>query len=138
LRMRRRWFGRENTPKLHQLIYLGVSLSAYGRYAESFLFKAPVSLAEWRFQRKIASHIFSSRNLRDCMSTSFSKHGVELLERIERVSAVCAKGGGIGAKGAYFDMQDMFYRFTFDSIGEIAFGVSVGCLKKVCECICIS
>ena len=67
------------------------------------------------------------------MSTSFSKHGVELLERIERVSAACAKGGGIGAKGAYFDMQDMFYRFTFDSIGEIAFGVSVGCLTKVCR-----
>jgi hypothetical protein len=37
------------------------------------------------------------------MTVAFSKHCVELLERIERVSAQCAKGEGIGAKGLYFD-----------------------------------
>ena len=31
--------------------------------------------------------------------------------------------------GAEVDMQDLYYKFTLDSIGQIAFGVELGCLK---------
>lgn len=66
------------------------------------------------------------------MTVCFTGHGRELLDRIEHLRALGEGGKGIGAGGAYFDMQDTFYRFTFDSIGEIAFGVNVGCLTRVC------
>lgn len=34
------------------------------------------------------------------------------------------------AKKGPFDLQDVFYRYTLESIGQIAFGVSLGALPR--------
>lgn len=85
---------------------------------------------QWKFQRKIASHIFSSRSLRDCMTSSFSRHLPHLHEMITRTHTRGVEGKGVGTNGQHLDLQDCFYRFTFDSISDIAFGVSTGCLSS--------
>jgi len=85
---------------------------------------------QWKFQRKIASQIFSSRSLRDHMTVCFSRHSHHLLANLEAERSRGAAGKGVGAGGKYFDMQDKFYRFTFDSIGEIAFGAAMNCLQS--------
>jgi hypothetical protein len=66
------------------------------------------------------------------MTMCFQSHCVDLVARLEKLQDLANNGKGIGKDGRYFDIQDLFYRMTFDSIGEIAFGISVGCLKQVC------
>lgn len=51
------------------------------------------------------------------------------MDRVERLRSEGLAGHGIGRNGQFFDIQDAFYRFTMDSIGEIAFGTSIGCLS---------
>lgn len=75
---------------------------------------------EWAIQRKTASHMFPVRSLRDDMSTVFRAHGRDVVALLDNVAAT----------GRTIDMQDLFFKFTFDSIGEIAFGVNLGSLHS--------
>jgi cytochrome P450 len=61
----------------------------------------------WAKQRKTASHLFSVRSFRDEMSIVFRTHGREVLKKL----AAAADSGAI------IDAQDLFFRYTFDSIG---------------------
>jgi hypothetical protein len=54
------------------------------------------------------------------MTKVFADHTQQAVERMR------ARGDG-GRR--VIDMQDLFYRFTMDSIGCIAFGKSLGCLQ---------
>jgi hypothetical protein len=65
------------------------------------------------------------------MTRSFQSHTEPLLRRIALLSTQAAAAHGVGQHGRYFDIQDVFYRFTFDTIGEIAYGISAGCLEQV-------
>lgn len=76
--------------------------------------------AHWRQQRKTASHIFKRAELRGFMTEVFVEHARTLLARLDTYAQ----------SGAEFDLQDLFYRYTLDSIGRIAFGVDLGCLTK--------
>jgi len=73
---------------------------------------------EWREKRKTASHMFSEKVLREDMTAMFHRHGATLLS----VLAECARAGQV------VDLQDMFFRFTLDSIAEIAFGQNLDAL----------
>lgn len=73
--------------------------------------------AEAKRQRKIASHMFSMRILRDYAVESFLEHGKIL-------SDVLAKHCGNTV-----DMEDYFSRYTMDSFAKIAFGIKIDSLN---------
>jgi cytochrome P450 len=75
--------------------------------------------AKWRIQRKTAAKMFTRRNFRDGFFNTFLSHGSKVLTVLEGL-----KGGGEEC----IDFQSLFFKFTLDSIAEIAFGADTGCL----------
>lgn len=75
--------------------------------------------ADAKAQRKTASHMFSTRVLRDHMERSFLDHGQQLCDVLAKVPA-----------GTVVDMQDYVLRFTMDSFSRIAFGVNLNSLNE--------
>ncbi|KAF8929918.1 hypothetical protein BGZ58_008601 [Dissophora ornata] len=74
----------------------------------------------WKWQRKLASHIFNVKAFRNYTSTVFVQEAQLVIDHLS------AKADS----GEVVDLQDLFYKYTLDSFGEIAFGQSFGCLKK--------
>lgn len=74
----------------------------------------------WKRQRQLFSHIFSEQSFRSVIVESFAENGV-VLEKVLRAAA---------ESGEPLDMQSLFHRFTLDSIGKIAFGLSLGTLER--------
>ena len=72
----------------------------------------------WRQQRKVAAHEFSVRSLRTFMTSVFR----ERQEAVVRLVEASADAGGS------LDVQELFARYTLDSIGQIGFGVEIDCL----------
>ncbi|KAL6651239.1 hypothetical protein ACP70R_010164 [Stipagrostis hirtigluma subsp. patula] len=75
--------------------------------------------AKWRHQRKVASHEFSTRVLRDYSTAVFRDTASELAGIV----------AGAAAAGERVDMQDLLMRSTLDSIFKVGFGVSLGSLS---------
>ena len=80
--------------------------------------------AKWRHQRKVASHEFSTRVLRDYSSAVFRDTAAELAG----IVAAAARGAG-----ERLDISDLLMRSTLDSIFEIGFGVNLGSLTGSSE-----
>ena len=74
----------------------------------------------WYLHRKLSSRMFSTGNFRDNMLKVFLRHGETVVGTLD----------GAAASGAPLDLQDLFLRFTLDSIGDIAFGEDVGSLTQ--------
>ncbi|KAF9963340.1 hypothetical protein BGZ65_004208 [Modicella reniformis] len=74
----------------------------------------------WRWQRKMASHIFNVKGFRNYTSSVFVKEANIVVDYLERMAD----------EGRIVDMQNLFYLFTLDSFGEISFGQSFGCLNR--------
>jgi len=72
----------------------------------------------WRNQRKVASQLFTVRIFKDVMQPVFHHH-LEVFQQIIDKSI---------SEKQPLDSQSLFYRFTLDSIGEIAFGINIGSL----------
>ncbi|KAJ3076549.1 hypothetical protein HDU98_002541 [Podochytrium sp. JEL0797] len=70
---------------------------------------------EWKSQRKLASTIFNVRNFKDFVEDVFSGE-MELLSQVIREH--------IGSERE-FDLQELLFRFTFDSFTKIGFGVEI-------------
>ncbi|CAN4111649.1 unnamed protein product [Withania somnifera] len=70
---------------------------------------------KWRGQRKLSSHEFSTRVLRDFSSVAFRKN-VAKLAHILSEAATFKKA---------VDIQDLFMKATLDSIFRVAFGVEL-------------
>mmetsp|Transcript_22735 Transcript_22735/g.63911 ORF Transcript_22735/g.63911 Transcript_22735/m.63911 type:complete len:499 (+) Transcript_22735:74-1570(+) len=68
--------------------------------------------ALWQFHRKAASYMFSTNVMRRMVDV-FNEHGHTMLEVLE----------GNCRSGDVVDIQELFQRFTMDSICRIAFGV---------------
>jgi hypothetical protein len=79
----------------------------------------------WYKHRKTSSHLFNLNKFRTEMSTTFNEHCTSLIKCIQSKSK-----GGKNNKGNPFDLQDLFLKFTLDSIGQIAFGKTIGALQK--------
>lgn len=74
----------------------------------------------WKLQRKLASHEFTSRSLREF---GFECAEKELENRlVPFLSQACVKGNVV-------DLQDLFLRFAFDNICQLGFGVDPNCLE---------
>ena len=76
--------------------------------------------AHWKAQRAIASHLFTKNTLHTFISDTFYKNGLIVIKLLQ--AAAEAKED--------VDMQDIFQKYTLDSIGKIAFGVNLDCLTK--------
>uniref|UniRef100_A0ACD6A4L6 Uncharacterized protein n=1 Tax=Avena sativa TaxID=4498 RepID=A0ACD6A4L6_AVESA len=73
---------------------------------------------KWRHQRKLASHEFSTKVLRDFSSDVFRMNAAKLLERISSAAA----------NRITINMQDLLMRTTMDSIFEVGFGFELNTL----------
>ena len=78
---------------------------------------------DWKLQRSISSHLFTRNTLVTYMMDVFNDTIDILLNKIEVFSNSTFKGDGL-------NIQDMFFKFTLDSIGKIAFGTNLNCLDN--------
>ena len=78
----------------------------------------------WRAQRKVASHEFSTRVLRDYSTGVFRDTAAELAGIVAAAAA---------AAGEKLDMQELLMRSTLDSIFKVGFGVNLGVLSGSSE-----
>lgn len=76
----------------------------------------------WLQQRKAAAHQFSVSKFRDFMSDVFIRHSQALTSKLD---GMCSGGTAKEVR-----MQKEFSKFTLQSIGEIGFGVDLGCIEN--------
>ncbi|KAF9084984.1 hypothetical protein BGX23_010063 [Mortierella sp. AD031] len=74
----------------------------------------------WRWQRKLSSHIFNVNSFRSYTSDVFCQEAQLVIDYLSSAADT----------GKVIDLQNIFYLFTLDSFGEIAFGQAFGCLKN--------
>ncbi|CAL5044890.1 unnamed protein product [Urochloa decumbens] len=74
---------------------------------------------KWRHQRKLASHEFSTRVLRDFSSVVFRINAARLAEKISSAAA----------NRTAIDMQDLLMKTTMDSIFKVGFGFELNTLS---------
>lgn len=101
----------ENYPKGRDVHEIMVDLLGSG------IFNADGSM--WKLQRQVANREFTTRSLRSFMAGSVTEelHG----RLIPLLTKFCSTGVRI-------DLQDLFTRFTFDTICKLGFGVDPACL----------
>ena len=73
---------------------------------------------EWSEKRKVSSYLFSSNSLRHHMAGVFLAHTHHVLDTLSALK-----------KEEIVDLQELFARYTFDSICTIAFGMDVNSLS---------
>ena len=62
----------------------------------------------WKFQRKLASHLFHAKNFRDIICIVFEEETKILLNILQEAAN----------RNDTIDLQDLFFRFTLDSFGK--------------------
>lgn len=72
----------------------------------------------WREQRRAASHMFSLRGFRSTIMTAFVKNAPALEKELAE-----------NTEPGILNVSSLFYRYTLDSIGDIAFGINVDSLS---------
>eukprot|EP00658_Telonema_sp_P-2_P015577 TRINITY_DN16008_c0_g1_i2.p1 TRINITY_DN16008_c0_g1~~TRINITY_DN16008_c0_g1_i2.p1 ORF type:complete len:298 (+),score=92.24 TRINITY_DN16008_c0_g1_i2:65-958(+) len=72
----------------------------------------------WRKQRKTASHEFTVSKFHEHYIEVFTHHAESVLSVIE------------SHQGKPIEMQELFQRYTLESIAELGFGVKLGCLDS--------
>lgn len=75
----------------------------------------------WHTQRKLASHEFSTKSLRELVVKTLEAEANERLLPI--LESACVGGGGV------FDLQELLRRFAFDSVCKVSLGMDPGCLE---------
>ncbi|GLT66231.1 hypothetical protein SLA2020_386090 [Shorea laevis] len=70
---------------------------------------------KWRQQRKISSHEFSTKVLRDFSSSIFRKHGAKLANMVSEAAT----------SNQIIEIQDLFMKSTLDSLFQVAFGTEL-------------
>lgn len=97
----------------------------------------------WHIQRKLASKIFTGNNFRVFFMQCFVEHGAmfqEILEDFcsknkvsssdtEETKSLQNNNNNTSTNSkTEIDVQDLFFRYTLDCIGQLGFGVDLGCL----------
>ncbi|KAE8912981.1 hypothetical protein PF005_g6774 [Phytophthora fragariae] len=72
----------------------------------------------WQFQRKIFAKLFSTRALRESMTSTIQKHGRSMHRLFDTAAA----------SGESFDLFRLLSRFAMESFAEIGFGIQMGSL----------
>lgn len=76
----------------------------------------------WKQQRQVASHLFSAKELKGFMMDTFIEHSEIVVKKLERHLEEAKNMG----KDLTMDIQDLFQRFSLESICKIAFGIELG------------
>ncbi|KAF9343628.1 Protein kinase alk2 [Mortierella sp. AD094] len=76
---------------------------------------------EWKFQRKLASHIFNVKAFREYTSDVFVIEGQRVVDYLTKAAD----------EGTIVDLHELLLKFTLDSFGTISFGKSFGCLENM-------
>ncbi|KAG0278084.1 hypothetical protein BGZ95_004750 [Linnemannia exigua] len=74
----------------------------------------------WKWQRKLASHIFNVKAFRDYTSNVFVRESQIVSDYFDTIAE----------RGTTVDVHDILLRFTLDGFGEVSFGQSFGCLDN--------
>lgn len=74
----------------------------------------------WNMQRKVASKIFTGANFNSFFAEVFLKNSRRLVDILDDYAANPTQA---------VDMQKLYFNFTLESIGEIGFGVELGCMS---------
>ncbi|KAF8934408.1 hypothetical protein BGZ58_005723 [Dissophora ornata] len=77
--------------------------------------------ADWKYQRKLASHIFNVEAFREYTSDVFVIEGKKALDYL----------GKAADEGIVIDFHALMLHYTLDTFGTISFGKSFGCLENV-------
>ncbi|CAG8463911.1 11910_t:CDS:2 [Dentiscutata heterogama] len=101
----------ENYEKSDVLRELGYEIFGDGIFVINGLHK-------WKFQRKIISRMFLGKNFRNLIYSSMIRKSQTLIDILTKYAD----------SGNPIDLQDLFYKFTIDTFGDISFGVDFGCL----------
>ncbi|KAG0299881.1 Protein kinase alk2, partial [Dissophora globulifera] len=78
---------------------------------------------DWKFQRKLASHIFNVKAFREYTSDVFVIEGQRVVDYLTKAAD----------EGIVVDLHELLLKFTLDSFGTISFGKSFGCLENMDE-----
>ncbi|XP_078448023.1 cytochrome P450 704C1-like [Wolffia australiana] len=78
---------------------------------------------KWRHQRKLASHEFSTRNLREYSSSAFRRDATRLAEVVSEAVR----------SNETVDLRDLLMKTTMDSIFKVGFGVDLDTLRGTSE-----
>ncbi|KAF9157262.1 hypothetical protein DFQ26_008913 [Actinomortierella ambigua] len=76
--------------------------------------------AQWRFHRKTASNVFTTRFYRSLVNGAFKSGAEELCRVFDRNIA----------RGTMIDLQSLFSRLTLDAFGKLTFGMDFHSLSK--------
>ncbi|KAF9313349.1 Protein kinase alk2 [Podila horticola] len=76
---------------------------------------------EWRYQRKLASHIFTVKAFKEYVSDVFVAEGQKVIDYL----------GKAADEGTVVDFHLLMLHFTLDSFGTVSFGESFGCLDNI-------
>ncbi|RIA88163.1 cytochrome P450 [Glomus cerebriforme] len=74
----------------------------------------------WKFQRRLASYLFREQNVRNVICVVLEEETKILLNILQKN----AKNGDV------INLQDLFFRFTFDSFGRVTFGIDFESLSN--------
>ncbi|KAF9921507.1 hypothetical protein FBU30_008446 [Linnemannia zychae] len=74
----------------------------------------------WKWQRKLASHIFNVKAFRDYTSNVF----------VHETQIVSDYFDTVVERGTAVDVHSVLLKFTLDGFGEVSFGQSFGCLEN--------
>nr|AAP79889.1 cytochrome P450 [Colacogloea retinophila] len=69
----------------------------------------------WQFQRKVTSHIFTGRSFQDAICPAIAEELRSLNKLLDNYADT----------GETVDLQDVFYRFTFQAFGRFAFNLDL-------------
>ena len=97
----------------------------------------------WKLQRQTAAPLFTKNTMSEfmmnvrqivsvvCYGCFVRSRHRDLCEQafVDHSEQAMARLRLRGAANAVVDMQDLFYRFTLDAVGRIAFGKPLGCLQ---------
>ncbi|KAG0078803.1 Protein kinase alk2 [Linnemannia elongata] len=77
--------------------------------------------SDWKWQRKMASHIFNVRAFREYTNDIFVAEGQKMLAYL----------GKAADEGTPIDFHALMLHFTLDSFGAVSFGESFGCMDDI-------
>ncbi|KAG0233295.1 hypothetical protein BGW41_001544 [Actinomortierella wolfii] len=76
--------------------------------------------AQWRFHRKTASNVFTTKFYRSLVNGAFKSGAIELCQVFDRNIA----------RGSMVDLQNLFSRLTLDVFGKLTFGMDFQSVLK--------
>ncbi|ODQ53085.1 cytochrome P450 [Saitoella complicata NRRL Y-17804] len=74
---------------------------------------------QWRWQRKVAAQVFMDKRFKMITANTFAWQTQKFIHLIQM------------NQDKALDVQDLFYRFTLENFGQVAFTSSFGCLDSI-------